>query len=367
MVSRVAKARGLGTRVLKRRGPAITADIEGEARSARYRLLFAACREEGATHLLVAHHRDDVAETFLMRLRRSAGVFGLAAMRPAIRVGDVTLARPFLDVPKARLAATTAAAGLKPVADPMNDDPRLARTSARRQLARGSLDPALLAVTARRFADLAETIDADATALIATAVAADAFGVVWLDPARFRVAPEPVRMRVLVRIILAVSGDDYPPRFQRVAALEAAIRSWGVGASLKRTLGGVVAEAAGGRIAFYREAGRAGLPAIRIRAGQSVTWDGRFLVTGPTGMKGASLELGALGTAGRADVRRRAGAALGDLPPGAVAALPVLRRRGKIVAFPRSLGLKGDVSFAIQPRAGKRLKQPPLFPDFDAV
>ena len=36
-----------------------------------------------------------------MRLVRGAGVFGLAAMRPAIRTAGITIARPLLDLPRA--------------------------------------------------------------------------------------------------------------------------------------------------------------------------------------------------------------------------------------------------------------------------
>ncbi|MCR4282879.1 MAG: tRNA lysidine(34) synthetase TilS [Bauldia sp.] len=208
MVRRLAEARGLEARILVRMGARPSGDVEAAARTARYRLLFDACREAGASHLVVAHHRDDVAETFLLRLKRRAGIFGLAAMRPAIPLGNVTLVRPFLGVPRARLAATTVAAGWEPVDDPMNSDTRYVRARVREMLAAGKLDPALLAATAERFADLAGTIDAAATALIGEAVATDAYAVAWLDGARFAAASGEVRASVLVRLLIAVGGAD---------------------------------------------------------------------------------------------------------------------------------------------------------------
>src|SRR5690606_28898682 len=52
------------------------------ARDARYELMLNWCAENGASHLFLAHHADDQAETFLMRLARGSGVDGLAAMAP---------------------------------------------------------------------------------------------------------------------------------------------------------------------------------------------------------------------------------------------------------------------------------------------
>jgi tRNA(Ile)-lysidine synthase len=55
--------------------------IEGAARDARYLALAQLCAEHGVAALLLAHHRQDQAETVLLRLLRGTGVSGLAAMQ----------------------------------------------------------------------------------------------------------------------------------------------------------------------------------------------------------------------------------------------------------------------------------------------
>ncbi len=360
-VAELARARGLAARVLVRRGPLPAGDVEGEARAARYRLLIGAAREAGASHLVVAHHSDDLAEGFLLRLKRGAGVFGLAAMRPTIALGDLSIVRPLLAVPRARLLATVAAAGLTAVVDPMNADSRFDRARLRQLmpiLAGEGLDAAHLAATALRLADLADAVDEAASAVIAVAVAVDELAVAWLDPERLAVARGEVRGRVLTRLLLAVGGADYPPRFSRQAALLAAMLDWDGRSRFKRTLAGTVIEGRGGRFALYRETGRGGLASIRLKAGPPLIYDHRFRVTIGRGLP-PGLTLGPLGETGRSEAGLKATAG----PIGALDALPAIRRKGRLVAIPSLSWARATVPVAIGQIVAERLAEPPLFPD----
>ncbi len=74
-----------------------------------------------------------------MRLCAGSGPAGLAGMAPVRRLGApasgrVTLGRPFLGMPKARLVATCEAQGWPFVRDPSNADPRFGRARLRRLL-----------------------------------------------------------------------------------------------------------------------------------------------------------------------------------------------------------------------------------------
>ncbi|MBM4438672.1 MAG: tRNA lysidine(34) synthetase TilS, partial [Actinobacteria bacterium] len=66
--------------VLRWEGQKPRSGIHAAAREARYRMLTSWCRENDVRDLLLAHHRDDQSETFLMRLARGSGPDGLAAM-----------------------------------------------------------------------------------------------------------------------------------------------------------------------------------------------------------------------------------------------------------------------------------------------
>lgn len=111
---------------------------ESAARRARYAAFVTSLH--AGERLVLAHHRDDQVETVLLKLLRGAGPEGLAGMRARRPLGAGTLWRPLLDLPRQALLSYVSENALATVADPSNDDPRIARG-----YLRGTVMPALLA------------------------------------------------------------------------------------------------------------------------------------------------------------------------------------------------------------------------------
>lgn len=124
--------------------------LQGEARRARYDALRAWAEAEGVEALCTAHHADDQAETLLMRLKRGAGLSGLAGIRPLRREGTtLRIVRPLLGWRRRDLADIVAKAGIAAVDDPSNRDLRFDRAAMRQWLAaHPEFDPARLARSA---------------------------------------------------------------------------------------------------------------------------------------------------------------------------------------------------------------------------
>ena len=76
--------------------------IETAAREARYAFFARVAKRRRCHTIFLAHHADDLVETFLINLFRGAGATGLAAMREVstrrIEDVDLTIVRPLLSV-----------------------------------------------------------------------------------------------------------------------------------------------------------------------------------------------------------------------------------------------------------------------------
>ncbi|HEY0333984.1 MAG TPA: tRNA lysidine(34) synthetase TilS [Stenotrophomonas sp.] len=106
--------------------------LEGAARLARH-AAFESVLHAGEW-LALAQHRDDQAETFLLRALRASGSEGLAGMAAQRALGAGQLWRPLLDVPRSTLRGYAQAHGLSWIEDPSNDDDAHDRNFLRRHV-----------------------------------------------------------------------------------------------------------------------------------------------------------------------------------------------------------------------------------------
>ena len=191
--------------------------LEGAARDARHRA-FERALETGEV-LVLAHHRDDQAETFVLRALRGSGVDGLASMRKWRGFARGALWRPLLETPRDALQAYAAANGVQWIEDPTNADGGLDRGFLRTQVmpllrTRWPHAGAMLARSAALAAEATDLLlDEDDAALAGAGDGAT------LQLAALLALPPARRARVLRRWIHAL---DLPPLpAQGIARIEA--------------------------------------------------------------------------------------------------------------------------------------------------
>ena len=105
--------------------------VEAWARQARYRALRTMALANGVSVVLLAQHRRDQAETFLLQALRGAGMAGLAGMPASVERDGITWQRPWLAKPREDIEAYVRRHRLKHIDDDSNGDRRFARNRLR--------------------------------------------------------------------------------------------------------------------------------------------------------------------------------------------------------------------------------------------
>ncbi|MCK6394201.1 tRNA lysidine(34) synthetase TilS [Zoogloea sp.] len=204
--------------------------LEAAAREARH----AALKEDaGGALLVLAHHRDDQAETVLFRTLRGAGVRGAGGMRVFdARAGGPGIWRPLLALPRRALEAYAKAHALDWVEDPSNQDRRFSRNFLRLEVLprieeRQPGAAAALARTGRLCAEAADLLD-DLADLDLAAMAGGVAGrfnhtaALSLAPSRLR----NVMRRALDRVGVLMPDEDRLCEAERQLRLGTAAAGW---------------------------------------------------------------------------------------------------------------------------------------------
>ena len=347
-----AEALGLPCQILKWTGRKPAKGIQAAARAARYRLIHEALADEAKPFdgsvrvVLTAHHYEDQAETFLMRLARGSGIDGLSAMQettllPMEGGTRLTICRPLLDVRKSQLIATLDAAGLTWREDPSNARDDFERVRVRKALgllADVGVASEAIALSAARLSRARAALQHQVTEAIASHVDwhDGVFGSISHDA--LTALPEEITIRVLRRLIHAFGGEAPDAQLSEIEALAERVRAatertWPARAA---TLGGCRLDwRPGGALRVWREVGRTGLAGLRIRPGvRSAIWDRRFEICAVADTHGA-IEIRTLDMAGwRTLMAEHPDLGRLRLPPGAATTLPACWSGDRLLAVP---------------------------------
>ncbi|AVX03365.1 tRNA(Ile)-lysidine synthetase [Maritalea myrionectae] len=280
LVQRAAQALGLACSILTPDAFAPTSRIQESAREVRYQLMQNKMQELDLTQLFTAHHLDDQAETFFMRLARGSGLSGLGAMgRNSVAFG-LDIIRPFLDLPKADLVSFLDAEQIGYVVDPSNNDEKFERVrwrQALKGLQRLGLQTKNIGLSTRRLRRADAALNAVAEGVYSERFFIDPFGCVLFDHALIKSEPAEIGVRLLVRALDDAGGASAAPDLAKVEALYDLL-CMGQLHLRGQTLGGCGIRGHGALIQVFREVGRLNDHPLSLEPGESLIWDDRFKI-----------------------------------------------------------------------------------------
>lgn len=313
-------------KVLVWRGWDRTGNLQDAAREARYCLLAEWGQKLGLGAIALGHTQDDLAETFVMRLGRQAGVDGLSAMSDRFTRDGATFIRPLLAMTRAGLQRYLTDQGLSWASDPSNGDDKYDRARTRKALAILAdlgLSAGNLAAVARNMTDARAALHIQMLDFARAHVSLHA-GAVAIDGASLTAAPVETRRRVIAHALAWVGGSYYPPRGKALAqVLETLTRT------NSATLHGCELRWRHGSLWIYRE-----FSAVApCRAVPGDRWDGRWRlhpITGE-GLGTGTLHIAPLGPDG---LKTCPGWRDLDLPRGVLLASPGVWQEDTCIAAP---------------------------------
>nr|WP_244314077.1 tRNA lysidine(34) synthetase TilS [Roseibium denhamense] len=286
-VAKLCRDLGIKCRSLSWQPTLPLANVQQEARLARYRLFADAAVSDGAECIVLAHHRDDQVETFLDRLGRGSGVYGLAGMALDEPNGPegLRLIRPFLMIPKSALDASMRKRSQAWREDPTNSSAVYKRNRLRKileLLSAEGVDAARILSTATHMRRTRQALDHFLVRFLTEHVHEHDAGPVKLERGAYTAQPEELRLRFLAHIITRVTGRPANPQLVKLQNLDACLKNNPV---CQTTLAGCVFSIKADALFIWREMGRTP-PAVLCPAAHEGVWDCRYSYTIAEGASG---------------------------------------------------------------------------------
>lgn len=338
-VAEICEQLGVPHTVLRWRGWDGKGNLQDHARQNRYALIAGWATERGLTSVALGHTMDDVAETVLMRLARTAGVDGLAAMRPVFERDGARFDRPFLPERRADLREYLRSRGVRWIEDPSNEDDGFGRIKARRALEVLATLGVGVPELSRVALNLREASDAlgQTAAEFARARVRSAGGDLIFDRSALGRQPAEIARRLVGHALMFVGSAAYPPRREALERVLGQVRR-----KETATLHGCRVMVSDMTVRITREFAAV----AQSRGPTDAPWDRRWHLAGP---HDPTLEVRALGDAvATCPDWRTTG-----LPRATLLASPAVWRDDRLVAAPLAgmgngwaAGVPGAADFA---------------------
>ena len=192
-----------------------TGNLQSKARDARRDLLARWASDNDVDVILMGHTKDDVAETFLMRLARGSGVDGLSAMSAVFEHEGIPFFRPLLESTRAELRAYLVDAKVNWSEDPSNEDERFDRVKIRNAwetLEGLGLTRARLATTAGAMISARKALQTQTRLAAEHSIKPQQLGFVEISLSDFIEQPEEIQQRLMCHAMSWITGQPYRPR-----------------------------------------------------------------------------------------------------------------------------------------------------------
>ena len=229
--------------ILEWRGEKPESGIMEAAREARYALMAEYCKQHDVKTIFVAHHQDDQAETFLIRLAKGSGLDGLAAMGATHIYNDLQIARPLLDVSKEEIIGYCKQNDIPYIDDPSNRNEDYMRPRLRQSmevLGEEGLTSKRLAMTAKRLGRARKALEDITNQVCNSCIREESPNHVIIDFDILRKQPEEIGLRVVQKLLEKMRTQaPYNVRMEKLEELFESL--WCKPETFKpRTLGGYI-------------------------------------------------------------------------------------------------------------------------------
>lgn len=275
-----AKKLGLESFILNWEKQEVKGNIQLRAREARYKLLTEWCKNNNIKHLCVAHHRDDQAETFLLRLERGSGIDGLSSMHYKSFLNGICILRPLLNFSRSNIEKYANFHQLKWVEDRSNKDIKYRRTLYRNLLKASDNQEILserICLTALHMQRTAKALTHYTRLAFNDCTDVHDLGYIEIKLNEFYQLPEEIALRILLYSIMAVGSKHYKPRYNSLVFIFNKILQ--KDCDINHTLSGCKIKKYGESILIIRESSKIKEVSVNLPTSEPIQWDNRFECT----------------------------------------------------------------------------------------